>query len=244
MPQLITKYNSGPLGVSEAADALLDPKSAYRYFLDFIVDKEDDEFLSNVIAGSPTFTQEDEHGGSFSIATGATADGNGGTVTSAKDCVVLDGGRRVYFEARVKIDNFSSSWVLGLSADAGGTNSEWSTSAVAQGAVGILVGRDAGTDSLTGAVANKSLSLWTYGTSMVETLIPLDFTIAVNTYYRIGFMVQGWTVQVYVNGKKYGPETKINSNATTAMGPYCGIVTTSAATRKMTIDYIDLVGTR
>lgn len=244
MPQIITKPLSGALANSEAADAVLDPKSAFRYFLDFIADKEDDEFLSNDVAGSSTFAQEDAHGGAFSITTGSAADGNGGTVTSLKDHIVLDGGRFVYFEARVQVNSLSSSWVVGLSADAGGTGSEWSTSAIAPGAAAVLVGRDAGTDSITGAVANKSLQLSTYGTSHVETLIPLDITLAVDTYYRIGFVIQGWTVQVYVNGKKYGPATKINSNVTTAMGVYCGIVTTSGAARKMTLDYIDCVCTR
>lgn len=244
MPQIITKYNSGPLGVSEAADALLDPKSAFRYFVDFITDKEDDEYLSSNVADTSTFANENAHGGAFSITTGSTADGSGGTVSSLSDFIVLDGGRFVYFEARVQVNSLSSSWVVGLSADAGGTASEWSTSAIAPGGAAILVGRDAGTDSITGAVANKSLQLSTYGTSHVETLIPLDFTLAVDTYYRIGFVVQGWTVQVYVNGKKYGPVTKMNSNVTTAMGVYCGIVTTSAAARKMTFDYIDVVCTR
>lgn len=244
MPQLITKYNSGPLGISEAGDAILDPKSAFRFYLDFINDKEDDEFLSNDVAGTSTFAQEDAHGGAFSITTGSAADGNAGTVTSLKDFIVLDGGRFVYFEARVQVNSLSSSWMVGLSADAGGTTTEWSTSAISPGGAAIFVGRDAGTDSLTGAVASKSLQLSTYGTSHVETLIPLDFTLAVDTYYRIGFVVQGWTVQVYVNGKKYGPATKINSNVTTAMGVYCGIATTSAAARKMTLDYVDVVCTR
>jgi hypothetical protein len=244
MPQLITKYNSGALGVSETGDAILDPRSAFRYFLDFIIDKEDDEFLSNDVAGSSVFAKEDAHGGTFSITTGSAADGNGGTVTTPKDCIVLDGGRRVYFEARVKIDSLLSSFVVGLSADAGGTGNEWSTSTIAPGGAAILVGRDAGTDSLDGASANKSLQLSTYGSSHVETLIPLDFTLETDTYYRIGFLVQGWTVQVFVNGKKCGPATKMNSNVTTAMGVYCGIVTTSTAARKMTIDYIDTVCTR
>lgn len=243
MPQLITKYNSGPLGISEAADALLDPKSAFRFFIDFINDKEDDEYTSTDVAGTSTFALEDAHGGQFSITTGSAADGNGGIVASNKDFVVLDGGRFVYFEARVQVDSLSSSWVVGLSADAPATT-EWSTSTISPGVAAILVGRDAGTDSITGAVANKSLQLSTYGTSHVETLIPLDFTLATGTFYRIGFLVQGWTVQVYVNGKKYGPATKINSNVTTAMGVYCGIVTTSAAARKMTFDYIDCVATR
>lgn len=243
MPQLITKYNSGPLGVAESADALLDPKSAFRYFVDFISEKEDDEYLSSDIAGTSTFANEDAHGGAFSITTGSTS-ANGGVISSLKDFIVLDGGRFVYFEARVQVNSLSSSWVVGLSADAGGTSSEWNSAAIEPGGAAILVGRDAGTDSLTGAVANKSLQLSTYGSSFVETLIPLDFTLAVDTYYRIGFVIQGWTVQVYVNGKKYGPATKINSNVTTTMGVYCGIVTTSAAARKMTFDYVDVVCTR
>lgn len=243
MPQILTKYASGALANSEAADAVLDPKSAFRYFVDFIVDKEDDEFATNDIAGTSTYTNNAIHGGEFQIATGLAADGNGGVVCSPQDFVVLDGGRFVYFEARVQVDNLASSWVVGLSADAPSTT-EWSTSAIAPSVAAVLVGRDAGTDSLTGAVANKTLQLSLFGTSHTETVIPLDFTLAVNTYYRIGFVIQGWTVQVFVNGKRYGPATKINSNVTTPMGVYCGIVTTTTATRNMKLDYIDCVATR
>jgi hypothetical protein len=246
MPQIITKYNSGPLGISEAADATLDPKSAFRYFVDFISDKEDDEFVTTSSANAATFALTNDHGGAFTIATAATANGDHGIVASPADFIVLDGGRFVYFEARVQVDSLSSSWVVGLSADAPAT-SEWSTSAIAPGSAAILVGRDAGTDSITGAVANKSLQLstWADGTAgHVETLIPLDITLAVNTYYRIGFVVQGWTVQVYVNGKKYGNPVKMSSAVTTAMGVYCGIATTSAAARTMKLDYIDAVCTR
>ena len=38
MPQILTKYASGALANSEAADATLDPKSAFRYFVDFIME--------------------------------------------------------------------------------------------------------------------------------------------------------------------------------------------------------------
>lgn len=243
MGQILTKYLSGPTGISEAGDAALDPRSAFRYFIDFIGDKEDDEFTTSDIAGSSTFANGGAHGGTFSITTGSAADGNGGVVGSNVDFITLDGGRAVYFEARVKVDSLSSSWVVGLSADAPATT-EWSTSSIAPSVAAILVGRDAGTDSLTNAVASKSLQLSMFGASHAETLIPLDFTLAVDTYYRIGFVVRGWKVQVYVNGKKYGAETSMNSNVTTAMGVYCGIVTTSAAARAMTIDYVDCVATR
>lgn len=243
MPQLITKYNSGPLGVSEAADALLDPKSAFRYFVDFISDKEDDEYVSTDVAGSSTATIQSAHGGTVLIDTNGSTNGNGGIVGSPNDFIVLDGGRLVYAEARIKVSNVAACWYFGLTADAPSTT-EWSTSEIAPGGAAVLVGFDSQTDDATGYVAGKTLQLTTYGSSLVDTLIPLDFTFTADTFYRIGFVIQGWTVQVYINGKKYGPATKINSNVTTAMGMQLSCVTQGTAARTLTCDYIDVVCTR
>lgn len=243
MPQLITKYNSGPLGVSEAADALLDPKSAFRYFVDFISDVEDGEYISTDLGGSATAVVQSAHGGTVLLSTVGTTNGNGVIVSSPNDLIVLDGGRTVYAEARIQVANVAACWYFGLTADAPST-SEWSTADISPGVAAVLVGFDGGTDSITGATAGKSLQLSTYGTSAVETLIPLDFTIAAATYYRVGFLIQGWTVQVYVNGKKYGPATKINSNVTSAMGVQLSCVTSAATARTLTCDYIDVVCTR
>jgi hypothetical protein len=240
---MITKYNSGPLGISEAADALLDPKSAFRYFLDFISDVEDGQYVSTAIAGSATAAIQSAHGGTVLLSTVGTTAGDGAIVGSPNDLIVLDGGRFVYAEARIQFSSTSASWYFGLTADAPATT-EWSTAAIAPGGAAVLVGLDAGTDSLTGAVAGKSLQLSTYGSSHVETLIPLDFTLAADTYYRVGFVIQGWTVQVFVNGKKYGPATKINSNVTTAMGVQVSCVTRGTTARTLTCDYIDVVCTR
>ena len=59
-------------------------------------------------------------------------------------------------------------------------------------------------------------------------------------------MIQGWSVQVYVNGKRYGPVTRINSNVTTAMGMQlsCVVETGASTARTLTCDYIDVVVTR
>jgi len=243
MPQLITKYNSGPLGISEAADALLDPKSAYRYFLDFISDKEDDEYISTDIAGSSTAAIVAGHGGIAQIVTGSAAAGNGAIIGSQDDFIILDGGRMVYAEARISNDNLTNAWYFGLTADAPSTT-EWSTAAISPSTVAILIGRDAGTDSLTGAVAGKCLQLSIRGTGTTEQVVPLDFTLAVDTYYRVGFLVQGWTVQAFVNGKKCGNPVKMNSTSITPMGVQCSMVTPAASARNMLVDYIDVVGTR
>lgn len=243
MPQLITKYSSGPLGISEAADATLDPKSAFRYFTDFINDTASDEFTFTAIAGSSTNTLQSAHGGTTVLNTIGSTAGDGGIIASPRDLIVLDGGRFVYAEARIQVSDVLASWVFGLSADAPATT-EWNTAAIEPSVAAVLVGIDAGTDSLTGANAGKSMQLSTYGTSHVETLIPLDFTFTAATYYRVGFVIQGWTVQVYINGKKYGPATKINSNVTTAMGVYLSCVTRGTAARTLTCDYIDVVCTR
>ena len=244
MAQVIVRPGQGALAYSETADALFDPKGTMRFFVDFITDVEDQSFTTAAGVGTPVYAYVAENGGAFSITTGATA-GNYGVVASQGDFVVLDGSRSVYFEARVKVDSLGNNgFIVGLSADAPSTTEfTASSSTIAQDVVSITVGRDTGTDSL--GVASKCLQLSMFGvTTMVETVIPLDFTLAVNTYYRIGFSVIGWTVQVYVNGKKYGAATKMNSNATTAMGVYCAIATDTTAAKAMTIDYISLTATR
>lgn len=246
MAQVIVRPGQGALAYSETADALFDPKGTMRFFVDFITDIEDQSFLTATGGSSPTYAYVADNGGAFYIQAAATV-GSWGAIASQGDFVVLDGSRSVYFESRVKFDSLGNNgFVVGLSADAPATTEfTASTATIDQDVVSITVGRDPGTESLTGGVANKCLQLSMFGaTTMTETLIPLDFTLAVDTYYRIGFSVIGWTVQVYVNGKKYGPATKMNSNATTAMGVYCATATLVATTKKMTIDYISLTATR
>jgi hypothetical protein len=245
MPQLITKYNSGPLGVSEAADALLDPKSAFRYFLDFMNDVEDGQYTSTVVAASSGTAAPvaSAHGGTVLLDTVGTTDGMGVVISSPGDFIVLDGSRTVYAEARLSYSNILASWYFGLTANSP-AGSEWGTSSITPGSAVALIGFDAGTDSLTGATAGKSLQLSTYGSSHVESLVPLDFTLAAGTFYRVGILVQGWTVQAYVNGKKYGAPNRLNSNTTTTMGVQLSVVTRGTSARTMTCDYIDVVCTR
>ena len=244
MPQLITKYNSGPLGISEAADALLDPKSAFRYYLDFIQETEDDDYISTVVgAAGSTAAVVAGHGGQVQIVTHNGGAGDGAIMGSPNDFIVLDGGRIVYAEARISNDDVTNPWYFGLTADAPATT-EWSTATITPSTVAILIGWDAGTDSLTGAVAGKSLQLSVRGTGTTEALVPLDFTIAANTFYRVGFVVQGWTVQAYVNGKKCGAPVRMNSTSTTPVGVQLSMVTPAASARNMLVDYIDVVATR
>lgn len=244
MGQILTKYLSGPLGVSEAADALLDPRSAFRFFLDFINDKEDDEYVSTDIAGSSTAVVTAGQGGLVVINTVGTSAGNGGTVSSPDDFIVLDGGRTVYIEARLKISATAACWYFGLTADSP-AGSEWSTASITPSAAAVLIGLDAGTDSLTGAgSAGRQLQLSLYGTSHVETLLPLTVTLAADTFYRVGLVVKGWKVQAYLDGKKIGPETSLNSNVTTTMGVQLSCVTAGTTARTLTCDYLDCVATR
>jgi hypothetical protein len=112
----------------------------------------------------------------------------------------------------------------------------------------IMVCRDQGTDTLTGAnaTAGRNIQLFTRdGTnSMVETVCPLSETISLTAFQRVGFMCIGNTVQAFYNGKKVGSPVTLAAATSAAMGIYFGVQTTNTAAVAAEVDYIAAAFTR
>lgn len=251
MGQILTKYNQGALGWAEIADATFDPANAFTFFEDFFAeDGSDSRYETNGLGtGTSTFTMQDAHGGALALATASSSTANDqAVVASVNDLVELSGGRRVYLEARIKGDGVylsTANFVVGLTAAAPATT-VFSSAAIAVPANSIMVGRDQGTDSLTGAsaTAGRNLSLFTRGSSgaQVETPCVLTETLNATDYFRFGILILGQNVQAYLNGKKVGPVIQCSTNA--AMGFYAAAQTTNTTSRGITIDYVSLSATR
>lgn len=251
MGQILAKYNQGPLGWAEIADAMFDPQNSFIYSHDFIQpDGTDSIFATNSIGtGTATFTMNNAHGGTLTFATAATSTANDQSVIgSPADFIELRADRRVYIEVRISGDaiNLSTAnFAVGLTAASPATT-VFSAAALAVPANSVLIGRDQGTDSLTGAAAaGRNLQLCHRGASgaMVESVLRLTETLNTTSFYRIGMFIQGHTVQCFLNGKKIGGEIRMeDTNA--AMGFYAVAQTTNTTGRGLTIDYFQVIATR
>jgi hypothetical protein len=124
----------------------------------------------------------------------------------------------------------------------------FSGTAVAAPANSILVGRDQGTDTLTGAsaTAGRNIQLFTRdGTnSMVETPCPLSETISNTAFIRVGLLCMGNSVQAFYNGKKVGNPVTLAAATSAAMGIYFAVQTTNTASVGAECDYIAAAFTR
>lgn len=254
MGQIITKYNSGSLSWAEFADAQFDPQNSFSYFNDFITYDGANDYLiatNGVGTGTAAFTHNSAHGGTLTLATAASSTANDqAIIASPIDLFELNGGRRAYVEVRFKSAGAflaTGNWVLGLTA-AAPSSTVFTGAAVAAPANSILVGRDQGTDSLTGAsaTAGRNISLFTRdGTnSMVETPCPLSETISNTAFMRVGFLCSGNTVQAFYNGKKVGNPVTLAAATSAAMGLYFAVQTTNTASVSAECDYIAAAFTR
>lgn len=259
MGQILTKYNSGALGLAEAADALFDPRSAATTTEDFlcrgIATNPFYQFKSLHTTTATTALQSTtDHCGALKITTASTSVANdSGVVCMNGSVFTVSGSRNHYFEARVlgtALNSADGNFVVGLSSQAIVTTATtlFATSGIITPTINnILIGRDQGTDTLTGAVANRTLQLCVRGSAgaMTETVLLLPATISTTAYYTIGFIVSGTTVQAYINGKKTGVAVSVDSSTTLLpMGWLCSCATTSTAATSMTIDYVSVTATR
>lgn len=254
MGQILAKYNQGSLGWAEFADAQFDPQSSFSYFNDFITYDAANDYLiatNSIGTGTAGFTHNSAHGGTLTFATNATSTANDqAAIATPLDLFELNGSRRAYIEVRFKsaAANLSTgNWVLGLTAAAPATT-VFSGAAVAAPANSILVGRDQGTDSLTGAsaTAGRNIQLFTRdGTnSMVETPCPLSETISNTAFMRVGILCIGNTVQAFYNGKKVGNPVTLAAATSAAMGIYFAVQTTNTSSVAAECDYIAAAFTR
>lgn len=258
MGQILAKYLSGALGFSEAGDAAFDPRSAATNMEDFlcrgIATNPFYQFKTLGTGTSTALQSTTEHCGALTIATAASPTANDSAVVCMNGSVfTVSGARNMYFEARVlgtALNSASGNFVVGLSSGAVVTTATtaFATSGIITGPVdSIFIGRDQGTDSLTGFSANKTLQLCVRGSagSMTETVLVLPATISNTAYYNIGFIVSGTQVQAYINGKKTGATASYVSTGVNApMGWFCSCASTSTTTTSMTVDYVSVTATR
>lgn len=263
MGQILTKPGQGALGWAEVADAIFDPANAIRSYIDFTegaagltlsatsgtatvgahytgTSVHNSAALGNITAGTA-------HGGTVILSHNSTTTANDTTIMgSSTRFITLAAGRRAYFEARVTNTAVTSSFAVGITSSPTATN--FSSGSIAGPADSILIGRDAVTDTLTGAVANRTLQLCVRGStgSMTETLLVLPTALSSSAFYRIGFFVDGTNVQAYVNGIKYGPIVRYDTSSGTpaAMGWTAQTLAPSTTAQPLTVDYIATAATR
>lgn len=264
MGQILTKPGQGGLAWAEVADAIFDPANALRSFIDF-TEGAGSVTLSGtsgtVVAGAHYSGLSTHNTTNLGTATIGTAHGgtlvltHNGTTVTANDNVAIGSnsrfiaqaqGRRMYFEARVTNTAVTSDFAVGLTSAP--LAASIVSGAIAAAADSILIGRDAGTDSLTGAVANRTLQLCVRGSagSMTETVLVLPAALSASTVYRIGFFVDGRNIQAYINGIKTGPVVQYDNTSGTpaAMGWHATTNARAATASPLTIDYIATAATR
>lgn len=263
MGQILTKYKQGALGWAEFADAIFDPANAIRVYNDFI---ETGAITASTTSGTAVqgsgvsivsthaatnlgnITINSAHGGTVSLTQNATTTANDNmAMTSINDFWTVAPGRRGYFECRVSGTAMVNGFCVGLTSS-GPAGSVWNTSAIAAAADSILIGRDAGTDTVTGGVVSRTLQLSVRGSngSMVETAMVLPAAISATTTYTLGIFIDGTQVQGYVNGVKTGAVTKYDNSSGTP-GPMCWYLSTNAPSTSpfvLTCDYVAFAGTR
>lgn len=263
MGQILTKPGQGGLAWAEVADAMFDPANALRSFIDFTEGAASVTLSGTsgtVVAGAHysglsthasttlgTATVGTAHGGTLILTHNASTTANDNVAIGSNSRFIVQAqGRRIYFEARVTNTAVTSDFAVGLTSAP--LAASIVSGAIAAPADSILIGRDAGTDSLTGAAANRTLQLCVRGSngSMTETVLVLPAALSASTVYRIGFFVDGRNIQAYINGIKTGPVVQYDNTSGTpaAMGWHATTNARSTTASPLTIDYIATAATR
>lgn len=263
MAQILTKPGQGALSWAEIADAIFDPQNALRSYLDFTEGATSltlsgtsgtatvgAHFTGTSVHASTnlgTVTIQAAHGGTAILTNHATTTANDQVLIGSNSrFVTLAAGRRAYFEARITNTAVANHFCVGLTSTP--TASVFSSGSVAAPADSILIGRDTGTDSVTGAVANRTLQLFVRGSTgaMVEPILVLPSALSASTAYRIGFYVDGFNIQAFVNGVKYGNVVRYDNSSGTpaAMGWHIAQNAPSTTAIPLTVDYVAVAATR
>jgi len=263
MGQILTKPGQGGLAWAEIADAMFDPANALRSFIDFTEGAASVTLSATsgtVVAGAHysglsthnttnlgTATVGTAHGGTLILTHNATTNANDNVAIGSNSRFITQAqSRRIYFEARVTGAAVASDFAVGITSAP--LAASFTSGAIAAPADSILIGRDAGTDSLTGAVANRTLQLCVRGStgSMSETILVIPAALSASTVYRIGFFVDGRNIQAYINGIKTGAVVQYDNTSGTpaAMGWHATTNARSTTASPLTIDYIAAAATR
>ncbi len=220
-------------------EVMLDPTAGFLYFNDYLgtidVTTADGYVITGVTTGgiSPVV---DEDGGVLLVDSQGNATADDGVNVQLSNCMFKPvAGRKIYFEARVKmVDTGDDQYFIGLAGI--------DTTLIAAGIMDDVVDK-CGFFRIAASTADKISSIASRTTEDDATADVGDIVDA--TYVKLGFVIDGLTsVKFYVNGVlvETGVTTAAIPNAVMALS-YVAQVEQTSADAELSIDWVRVLQT-
>lgn len=175
----------------------------------------------------------DVENGALTITSTATTDDDGGSIQRAETTFLFKSGKKLWFEARVKVSDADQGEMFVGLADNFATDPE---AVIAEGLARV------GFELIDGsAVINTVLDNDTAATKTVLT----GYSMSDDTYVKLGFRTDGASVRFYVNRALVSTQSIPSAVAAVTMGPaFFHLSGNASGTHTAAIDYIMAVQER
>lgn len=248
---MAVNYDGGSIGGFGFLTGIQRPNFAFSYVDDFF-HANDESWVLKVVAGSPTFSRIDGHGGIALVDAGNTTANHCGQL-GMKGMIDLSKGDAA-FEASVRFNsdgstglsttNNGSAIILGLAKDSDDVDalSSGANAFAATDFVGFRHGDDGKLDAVCKVAGSEST---------VEDVVTISGSVGVSGFVRLGFMQRAGSVIFFVDGTKVAtistnvPNAAVGETNNEVLGPIFAAGTADSGVQtKIAIDYVAIAGSR
>lgn len=215
-------FSNLPIGVDQLADYCIDFDDFTRSVLD-----QTNDWISIIDTSCTTLMGTgDVENGAVTILSAATTDDVGGAIQRAETVFLVKSGKKLWFEARVKVsDADQGEMFIGL-ADNFATDPE---AVIATGLARVGFELVDGAATINTVIDNDTAS----------TRTVLSSSMADDTYVRLGFRTDGGSVRFYVNRSLVSTQSIPAAIAAVTMGPaFMHLSGSASGTHSAACDYI------
>lgn len=220
-------FSNMPIG----ADFLVDYHMFFDDFIGTAVNATDTYTVIKDTSATVTFGGDDENG-SVKITSAATTDDDGGSIQLAETSFLVKSGKKLWFEAKVKVaDADQCDMFIGL-CDNFATNPENSVAA-GQARIGFEL------------VDGSAVIQASVDDDTTTTRTSTGISASDDTYVRLGFRTEGGSIRFYVNRALVATVAIPSAIAAVTLGPtFFGLSGNATGTHTRQCDYILVVQER
>lgn len=176
--------------------------------------------------GASVLASADAENGVLVITSDATTDANGGSIQTDNTQFLVKTGKKLWFEARIKVSDADQGPMFVGLADNFATNPE-----------GVVVNgiSRVGFELLDGAATINTVQ----DNDTTATRVITSISAADDTYIRLGFRTDGGHIRYYINRALVGSVAIASANAAITLGPaFMHLSGNATGTHTASIDYI------
>lgn len=213
-------------GIPVGVDMLCEYQVFFDDFLASVNDATNQWIVVKDASATALVGTGDLENGALTITSQATTDDDGGSIQRAETTFLVKTGKKLWFEARVKVSDADQGEMFVGLADNFATDPE----AVIVNGISRV-----GFELIDGAATVNTVQ----DNDTTATRVVTSVSMADDTYIRLGFRTDGGHIRYYINRNLVGSVAIASANAAITMGPaFMHISGNNTGTHTAAIDYV------